>query len=252
MQYKKNSQNTENLFIKPDNRLKKILKIVLPKIVINLILKFKLIYLDKYIDFVLYKILKTIYLSFSDPIYKKLPVKHSSCFFSLNQFLKKTKNQEYDFFLTAGSLLGSIRQESFAGRPTDIDLGMLSIKADKFLKNLENINKKGISRIDKFYDDENFLSRFQILVFGEIIDISIFRPCIIDNKNLWKGEYNENNHKNKKYTFIDYESLINLEKTKLYGSEYLCPSNPEMYLEEKFGRDWKIPDKKQFMWKKKF
>ena len=244
-------KSTEIIFIKPDNIFKKILKNILPISLINLLFKLKLIYLDKYIDYILYKVIKIFFLKFYHPVYKKIPTKHSSCLYSLNLFLSKTKKFNYNFFLTAGSLLGSIRQESFAGRPTDIDLGILGTKVDLFLKDLNKINKKGISRIDKFYDDENSLTRVQILLLGEIIDIAIFKLCKNSNKNLWKGEYKENNKKNEKYIYINYENLTDLEKCELYGFEYLCPSKPEIYLENKYGKDWKIPDKKQFIWNKK-
>ena len=140
----------------------------------------------------------------------------------------------------------------FAGRPTDVDLGILSTKLDLFINDLNKIDKKGISRIDKFYDDENFLSKVQVLLFGEIIDISIFRPCNLENRRLWKGEYRENQKNDKKYIFIENQYLTSLSKCKLYNYNYLAPSDPEKYLENKYGDKWKVPNKKQFVWNKKF
>ncbi len=31
----------------------------------------------------------------------------------------------------------------------------------------------------------------------------------------------------------------------------MAPANPEIYLEIKFGKNWRTPDKKQFFWNKK-
>ena len=244
-------KNTDTIFVKPDNTIKKVFKNILPIYLVNSLLKLKLTYLDKYIDYILYKVIKNFFLKFSHPVYKKIPVKHSSCLYSLNQFLSKTKNFDYDFFLTAGSLLGSIRQESFAGRPTDVDLGIIETKADVFLKDLNEMDKTGISRIDKFYDDENLLTRVQILLLGELIDVSIFRPHISNNVRYWKGEYDENSKSIDKYIYIEHKNLISLTNCQLYGFNYLSPSNPERYLENKFGANWRIPNKKQFMWNKK-
>ena len=52
---------------------------------------------------------------------------------------------------------------------------------------------------------------------------------------------------------LDYFTfpLDNLMPIKVYGREFLAPPNPEIYLERKFGKNWRIPDKKQFYWNKK-
>ena len=43
---------------------------------------------------------------------------------------------------------------------------------------------------------------------------------------------------------IKKDSIIHNRK------KFLSPSNPEIYLEQSFGKNWKIPDKKQFLWNK--
>tara|TARA_Y100000031_G_C7942340_1_gene257671 strand:+ start:105 stop:311 length:207 start_codon:yes stop_codon:yes gene_type:complete len=46
------------------------------------------------------------------------------------------------------------------------------------------------------------------------------------------------------------EDLDHLIPVKLYGKKFLSPSNPEVYLEKKYGKNWRSPDKKQFFWNK--
>ena len=45
--------------------------------------------------------------------------------------------------------------------------------------------------------------------------------------------------------------MDNLIPIKAYGKEFLAPSNPEIYLELKYGKNWRKSDKKQFFWSKK-
>jgi len=46
-----------------------------------------------------------------------------------------------EYFLTGGQLLGTVRQGAFAGRPQDVDLGLIDTLFDKFYKNIHLIKK---------------------------------------------------------------------------------------------------------------
>ena len=45
--------------------------------------------------------------------------------------------------------------------------------------------------------------------------------------------------------------LLELDTIKSYGLKFYSPKNPEKYLDMFFGKNWKTPDKKQFIWKNK-
>ena len=45
-------------------------------------------------------------------------------------------------------------------------------------------------------------------------------------------------------------SLDPLIAVEAYGNFFLAPPNPEIYLEKKYGKNWRTPDKKQFIWNK--
>ena len=84
------------------------------------------------------KILKNIFLYIflrvKYPIYYRLPLNHLNHFDKFKYFSKILIENKINFFLLGGTLLGAIRQESFAGRPTDIDIGIKSDYEKKLKK----------------------------------------------------------------------------------------------------------------------
>ena len=195
------------------------------------------------------------YLRFRYPRYFILPSTQIYAVGITIKFLEILKPQNIDFFLTGGSLLGAVRQGSFAGRPKDIDFG---IKEDKFPKLLDAIpllKKNGAKFIrERFYN--NKVASLQIEFPCMLVDIAIYRKKNVEGKEMWGnlGGETENQHfpqnkdLKKKRFVISLDYLIPI---KAYGKEFLAPCNPEIYLERKYGKNWRIPDKKQFYWNKK-
>ena len=195
------------------------------------------------------------YLRFRHPRYFIMP---SSQIYALHlclKLLKILKPQNINLFLVGGCLLGAVRQESFAGRPSDLDLG---IKEDQFPKLLDAIpllKKNGAKFIRERFSN-NKLERLQIEFPGMLVDIGIYRKKNVEGKEMWEnlGGETENQHfpqnkdLKKKRFVISLDYLIPI---KAYGKEFLAPCNPEIYLERKYGKNWRIPDKKQFYWNKK-
>jgi len=58
------------------------------------------------------------------PMYIRLPSTQIYALHILIKFLKIVEMKKINFFLVGGCLLGAVRQKSFAGRPSDIDLGI--------------------------------------------------------------------------------------------------------------------------------
>ena len=65
---------------------------------------------------------------------------------------------------------------------------------------------------------------------------------------------NENLTKNRFAISLDHlipiESLDHLIPIEVYGRKFMAPPNPEVYLKKKYGKNWRIPDIKQFYWNK--
>ena len=74
-------------------------------------------------------------------INKFVPLKHLIAIDIIQKLSKIYEPYGVKFFLTFGLLLGAVRQESFAGGPGDIDLGLIDTHFDKFYKNIDLIQK---------------------------------------------------------------------------------------------------------------
>jgi len=196
--------------------------------------------------FLLRLYLVSTYLRFRYPLYFKIPAKHLYAVGLAIKFLKILKPQKIDFFLTSGSLLGAVRQGSFAGRPSDVDFGIKEEQLPKLLNAIPLLIKNGARFIRKRSSGK--LIKLQILFHCMLVDVGIFKKKKVGKKEMWFNEDERRyNSKLRGFTF----SLDRLTTIKAYGREFMAPANPEIYLEIKFGKNWRTPDKKQFFWNKK-
>ena len=254
-------QNYKTVYEKPKSLLRALIQKLFLKILFKLFPKKFSSYKNK-IRLIMnigarrsYLFLVSSYLRFRYPRYFILPSTQIYALHILIKFSKILEPQKIDFFLMGGCLLGAKRQESFAGKPTDLDLG---IKEDEFPKLLDAIpllKKNGAKFIrERFYN--NKLERLQIEFPGMLVDIGIYRKKNVEGKEMW-GNEDETKwiEKTERGSGQKFDSLTfpmdNLIPIKIYGREFLAPPNPEIYLEKKFGKNWRIPDKKQFYWNKK-
>jgi hypothetical protein len=207
------------------------------------------------------------YLRFRYPLYFRMPSTQLYAIGTAIKFLKILKPQNIDFFLMDGSLLGAVRQGSFAGRPSDIDLGIKEDQLPKLLNAIPLLMKSGARFIRT--RPHNKIERLQILFSCMLVDIGIYRKQKKKGKVMWtnfggerKNDYlihvqklihsqerhlpqNENLTKNRFAISLDH--LIPIE---VYGRMFMAPPNPEVYLKKKYGKNWRTPDKKQFFWNK--
>ena len=193
------------------------------------------------------------YLRFKNLRYFRLPSSQIYALHIYTKFLKILEKERIDFFLVGGCLLGAIRQESFAGNPGDIDLGIKEDKLSNLLNAIPLLIKNGAMLIRR--RPYHGVERVQIFFPWMLVDVGIYRKKIIKGVETWGnlGGETENQHfmqtenlrKNQFTISLDFLKPINV-----YGKKFLSPPNPEIYLEKKYGKNWKKPDKKQFYWNK--
>ena len=95
----------------------------------------------------------------------------------------------------------------------------------------------------------NKIYKLQLISKYILIDINFFINKKSKKYNNIRLNPYEVDKKKKQIKFIK-NNIDNLKTTKLYGYEFNSPLNPQIYLKKKFGKNWKVPDKKQFLWKK--
>jgi len=234
-------------------------------------------------------------------INKFVPLKHLTAIDIIQKLSKIYEPYGVKFFLRGGLLLGAVRQESFAGGPGDIDLGLIDTHFDKFYRNiyliqknfytfpalidytLIDIDKKKFKILDLnpfkinpdfaiiqenvgrwtekdaviFFAFNTFHFYFKLEQMN--IDIQIYSLKNINDKKYWIGEdkvwlkaRSKSALPEQKYPVrFSPNDLLELDTIKSYGLKFYSPKNPEKYLNMYYGEGWKIPDKKQFIWKDK-
>ena len=275
------AQAYESIYEKPKSLFRALVQQLFLKILSKLFPKKFLSYKNK-IRFIMNKsaahthlFLASFCLRFKYPRYFILPSRHIYALYIITELFKILKPQKIDFFILGGALLGAVRQESFAGRPGDIDLGIKEDQLPKLLESIPLLIRSGARFIRKRFPvkigiintDERptgtRLEKIQISYTGMLVDIGIYRKKNVVGKEMW-GNLNDNIMYDYKKNWIekvekDYVrnlnfftiSLDRLITVEAYGKKFLAPPNPVIYLEKKYGKNWRTPNKKQFFWNKK-
>ena len=248
------------LYVKPKSLPRELIQKIFLKLLQILFPKKFLLYKDRIRSIMnkfrnyLFFISKNIYLRFKYPRYFTLPIQHIHSIDRLLIFLEILKPKKIDFFLLYGSLLGAIRQESFAGRPKDIDLGIKEDQLQKLLDEIPLIMKNKAVASIRCHGELSVqkLKRLQFLLHHSLIDVEVFRK----KNEMWQGEpqklylIDEMYNRNFAGSVFPISDLENLLPIKVYGKKFLSPANPEIYLVQVYGKNWRIPNKKQFFWNK--
>lgn len=190
-----------------------------------------------------FQIFNHFFLIFKYPKYYKLPYGHLNSIDKTLFFIKIVNDKKIKLFLIGGTLLGAVRQNAFAGRPTDVDLGIFEKDERKIRNKFKKFINNGASLIRSVREKDG-RKKIQIVLKSVFIDLHIFKIKRVKNKNVWSGDSGL-----KKHILLQKSQLLKLQKVKLYDLFFLSPKNPEKYLRLKYGIKWSKPDKKQFSWK---
>jgi hypothetical protein len=244
------------IYSKSPNIFKNKVKKIFLKILVKIFPKKNLIYrnhirlLIEKINFNILFIFTAIYLRFRYPLFYRLPTRQILAFHEVNKFLLLIKSKNINLFLLEGCLLGAVRQGCFAGRPKDIDLGIKESELQSLLDATPLLIKAGAKSIKK-EQANNIIEKIHITFPLFLIDIAIYRKKIINNQEVWYGEPENKTDANYDGVAFPQNDLDHLITVKAYGKVFLSPSNPKLYLEKIYGKNWKIPDKKQFFYNTK-
>lgn len=173
-----------------------------------------------------------------------IPYRHVKMMKILICMIKVFKNLNISYFLLSGTLLGSVRQNSFAGRPSDIDFGIMKKESKKiYLYLKKNIKVLNITQGPKIKKHSIWLR-----INGETIDIMTFKKL----KNKFHGKCYSFEKKKEVVIKLSSKCFSSKIKSNLYDYSVYIPREYRYILKKLYGHNWKKPDKKQFYWKKNF
>jgi phosphorylcholine metabolism protein LicD len=164
--------------------------------------------------------------------------KFKECLENMKQILD---NNNQDFFLAWGTLLGCYRDNKFISYDGDIDIGILN--SNFKIEIIDIILNTKLFKLHKQYGtyNQNNLEYTFIHNNGVRIDIFIYYKI---NDNLYYTSTFNDICAQKKEGFCKWgrhiDGFINKE---FYGKTYLIPSNVEQHLIDSYGNDYMTPKK---------
>jgi hypothetical protein len=173
---------------------------------------------------------------------KHVPLKQISALDNLLLFTRFLNENGIPYFLSGGTLLGAVRQGSFAGRPGDIDLGILEddqIKLLKLLPLLEGLNF-ALEPMYSHFEDKIIFIKWRT----PAVDVMVYRP-LNGVSELSNMSYSHVNASAKK--FICSIDLTELRMASIFGYKFPVPKNAEEFIANQYGESWRVPDAPQSM-----
>ena len=154
------------------------------------------------------------------------------------------------YSITAGTLLGIVREKRLLPWDRDMDLRVFSEDRKELLKSISKIKKAGYITRVRYQEKEDqplqkgdarlikVFSKKNLFFKGEVM-----MDCFIATKS--KDQYIWSCGGERKYTkkAVPSHFYDNLEKVTFNNDEYFLPVEKEEYLKFRYG-DWKTPKKK--------
>ena len=169
-----------------------------------------------------------------------IPVKQVSALENLLRFTRLLDDNGIPYFLSGGTLLGAVRQEAFAGRPGDIDLGIFENDEQKLLELMPQLAQIGFER------DAAYVHHPDKIVFTKCrtphVDIMVYRPIIAGSEKALTIFRHINASGQAFDCSID---LVQKRKGKIFSFYFPIPDNSEQVIENQYGANWRTPDAPQ-------
>lgn len=167
----------------------------------------------------------------------------------LNTVKKALEEENLEFWLDYGTLLGAIREKDFIAHDLDLDFGMFYSKNQFKVK--EALEKYNIKKVREFTLDGQTVEETYNYK-GLYFDIFYY---FSDEKIMWTYGFTYKNNKLTKENFKDkdvsrgfqgqkyFVNKRGLEKLEFKGQEFLVPEDPCGYLRENYGENYMTPVK---------
>jgi hypothetical protein len=164
-------------------------------------------------------------------IHKNSPMNGDVCERNLIEISNYFKNNDIQFFVCFGTLLGAIREENFIATDTDTDI----VIRKSFVPKLFNaIAEEHIGNLEILRCQDSIIS---IAAGNEYIDIYLYLDG--DQDFYCYGE-------NKPKYDIRKCDMRSGRFVRIRGQKYPTIKNPEIYLKYWYGIDWQTPRSRQW------
>lgn len=160
-------------------------------------------------------------------------------------------HHECKWWLDAGTCLSVIREGDFISFDYDIDIGLPSVHVNLWDIFIEDFKVVGL-QLEK---ERTYKGRKVTIGFrghGETLDIYFYYE---KDECLWHPIFGrDDNGRGGKYRIFRVEKFSkrlfsDLKPIVFKDRKCFLPNPPEQYLEERYGKDWKIPDPDYKYWK---
>lgn len=151
---------------------------------------------------------------------------------------------QLDYFFAYGTLLGIIRDGKLLSRDMDLDMVVFLENDEKISEFRKFLKKNGFKRLHSFYIDNVGINQDAFIFQNVMVDINYAKPA--GNRYYNYNFYDLPEEKNKVLIFpFTYSGS---EKYTFESISINIPKNPDIYLEETYGKEWKIPNPKYIYW----
>ncbi|MDN7241675.1 hypothetical protein QWY14_07710 [Planococcus sp. N028] len=195
-----------------------------------------------------YKIIHNIYNMLRTPFRTKAIKKNG--FYVLNLVNEIFQSLNLKHFADFGTLLGFIREKNFISHDLDLDFGVLiNEEGEKKLIEYEMIKKGFIKTKEFIYEGKVVEESYKI----QGVKVDFFYYKNEKNKSKCYSFYRLPTVHYKKLTDFsvfeyNFSEINEIEDIILNGTRVPVPKNSEKVLEERYGMNWKVPDKKFEFW----
>ena len=168
----------------------------------------------------------------------------------LRKVSKVLEKENIPYILEAGTLLGIVRENRLLPWDNDIDITITRQFEDQLLKSLRKIRLLGLKVQAKYYNrDLKYFKKGELRIikikhksplkfFKTDVILDIFIKRKIDKEYYWTVGVKAPVLKSVPEKFYDYHTKIEFE-----GKNYSVPEDYKGYLENHYGKDWRIPVK---------
>ena len=175
-------------------------------------------------------------------------------FFVLKKYVDFCNKNNIQYFVFDGTMLGAIRDEKFAGRPSDLDF-ILYYEDFKKIESLIKLHPTGFLRFVRVMP---IVKKLLVVHFGKLQSKTNrnYIPIVLFNKEITSIEQAfakkvvsggqlclqvGSTTSDFDFHFFPIDDFADFEKAFIFGLEVIVPKNPRKYLELKYGADWMTP-----------